>query len=273
LDILKPLAVSVFSIMSKIDARPGVSKMMRVSQKSHAKEGGLNQKWYDILKLIPPQARVIALIALVSDGVIIAVIELLPEAQRIYGFVVFACVLIGTLIGTVLVIRQSASQNHSQPNLVAKVRKLTNQLVEGRFLPDLIVAIPRGGLVVAGILAKHLGDEKIVPVISLTRLDIPTGFDNPFNHFNFKIQDFDTSNPVNMLIVDDICRSGRTLVEATIFLGGAIRSQALGPSRDFVIKTAAISYYRTHSRATAPDFFVDRPAESIRDASGEEEEM
>jgi hypoxanthine phosphoribosyltransferase len=254
---------------SKIGARPVevFSKVVTKTNKSRAQDrGGQNGKWYNILTLIPPEARGIALVALVSDAVVIAVIKLLPEPQRIYGFVVFACVLIGALIGTVLVIRRSASQDHNQPNLVAKVERLTERLVEDRFLPDLIVAIPRGGLVIAGILAKQLGDEKIVPVISLSRLDGPAGFDNPFNHLSFKREDFHTT-PVKILIVDDICRSGRTLVEARTFVEDSI------DHGDFVIKTAAISFYRSYSRATGPSFFVDRPQESVRDASGDVEEM
>lgn len=247
------------------------------TSRDRATERRGNGKWYEILKLIPPEARVVALIALISDGVVIAVINLLPESQRIYGFLVFACILIGTLIGTVLVIRRSTYQDHNQPNLVEKVKKLTNQLVGDRFLPDLIVAIPRGGLIIAGILSKQLGDEKIVPVISLSHLDAPVGFNNPFNRFGFTLQDFGTANGVKILIVDDICRSGRTLVEAKAFLESSIRNQHL-PERssrkesDFVIKTAAISFYRSYFRATAPVYFVDRPKESIRDASGEYEE-
>ena len=236
--------------------------MVTKTKKTHATDrGGQNGKWYNILTLIPPDARGIALVALVSDAVVIAVIKLLPEPQRIYGFVVFACVLIGTLIGTVLVIRRSASQDHNQPNLGRKVERLTGRLVEDRFLPDLIVAIPRGGLVVAGLLAKQLGDEKIVPVISLSRLDGSVGFNNPFNHLSFKRQDFQAT-PVNILIVDDICRSGRTLAEAKTFIEDSIGRA------DFVVKTAAISFYRSYSRATGPSFFVDRPEESVRDASG-----
>jgi hypoxanthine phosphoribosyltransferase len=126
----------------------------------------------------------------------------------------------------------------------------------------IIVAIPRGGLVIAGILAKQLGDEKIVPVISLSRLDGPAGFDNPFNHLIFKRQDFQTT-PVKILIVDDISRSGRTLAEARTFVDKSI------DHGDFVINTAAISFYRSYSRATEPSFIVVRPQESIRDASGE----
>jgi hypothetical protein len=251
------------------------------TNKNNGKDGGgQNGKWWsEILETIPPDARVFALVALISAAGVIAVIRLLPGAQRLYGYLVFAGVLVATLIGTVLVKRRSASQDHNQPNLGRKVAELTNYLVESRFLPDLIVAIHRGGLGIAGMLARQLGNEKIVPVISLSRLDGRVGFDNPFNHLAFTLQDFGTIIPVKILIVDDICRSGRTLLEAATYVNDSIRRDppaVPGEARegpDFVIKTAAISFYRSSGRAIEPNFFVDRPVESIRDASGEVEEM
>jgi hypoxanthine phosphoribosyltransferase len=240
-----------------------------------------NEKWWpEILEKIPPDARVFALVALISAGGVIAVIKLLPDPQRLYGYLVFAGLLIATLIGTVLVRRQSPSQDHNQPNLGMKVAELKNQLVNGRFLPDLIVAIHRGGLCIAGLLARQLGNEKIVPVISLSRLEGLTGFNNSFNRLCFTPQDFgSTTKPVKILIVDDICRSGRTLLEAKSFVEDSIRGQPsalpgeprTGP--EYVIRTAAISFYRSSGRATEPNFFVDRPEQSIRDASGGWEAM
>jgi hypoxanthine phosphoribosyltransferase len=241
-----------------------VARRNNSNSNAKAKEGQ-NGWWYPILKLIPPDARVIALVALLSEAVVLGVIKLLPEPQRIYGFVVFACVLIAVLIGTVLVIRRSASKDHSQPNYGAKVERLTEKLVEDRFLPDLIVAIPRGGLVVAGHLARQLGEKKIVPVISLSHLDAPAGFNNPFNHLSFKRQDFQET-PVKILIVDDVCISGRKLAEARTFIEDSI------DHRDFEIKTAVISFSRSYPRAPWPSFFVDRETPT-RDASGEYEEM
>jgi hypoxanthine phosphoribosyltransferase len=269
-------------MVSKISGRPEASKkMVTKTDKSHSKDGGgQNEKWWsEILEKIPPDARVFALVALISAAGVIAVITLLPAPQRLYGYLVFACLLIATLIATVFVKRRSVSQDHNQPNLGKKVQELTKRLVEDRFLPDLIIAIHRGGLGIAGMLAQQLGDEEIVPVISLSRLEVPAGFNNPFNRLSFTLQDFGTTNPVKILIVDDICRSGRTLIEATTFVDGSIRSQRLAlpgkPRRepDFVIKTAAISFYRSSSRATEPTFFVDRPVESIRDVSGNVEYM
>jgi hypoxanthine phosphoribosyltransferase len=259
-----------------------VSRVATKTNKNQGKdEGGHNGKWWsEILEKIPPDARVFALVALISAGGVIAVITLLPGPQRLYGYLVFAGLLIATLIGTVVVKRQSPSQDHNQPNLGMKVAKLRNQLVDGRFLPELIVAIHRGGLGIAGLLARQLGNERIVPVISLSRLEGLAGFNNSFNRLSFTLQDFgSTTKPVKILIVDDICRSGRTLLEAKSFVEDSIRSHPSAlpgePRRepDYVIKTAAISFYLSRGRATEPNFFVDRPVQSIRDASGGWEEM
>jgi hypothetical protein len=181
------------------------------------------EKWYNVLTLISKEARGLALIALIANAAVLAIIPLLPSEHRIYGFIVFACVLVGTLIGTVLVVARSTSQDHNQPHLGLKVMKLKDKLVEDRFLPQLLIAIPRGGLVVAGILAKQLGDEEVVPVISLSRLRRP-GFDNSFNHVKFNRQDFDSdaSDPIKILIIDDICRSGRTLDDARAYVERSI---------------------------------------------------
>lgn len=226
------------------------------------------KSWYNTLALIPKESRGVALIAIVANTAVLATIPLLPSQHRIYGFIVFACVLVGTLIGTVVVVRRSTSQDHNQPSFAVKVRRLKDKLVADRFMPQLIIAIPRDGLGVAGLLASELGDQEIVPVISLVS-SRGLGFDNTFNHLNFNRQDFDsaTSDPINILIVDDICASGHTLDTAKTYVESSINRG------DFVIKTAAISFYHSPRRAIAPSFFVDRPEESIRGASGDVEPM
>lgn len=226
-----------------------------------------DEKWYDILALIDKKARVIALISLLANVAALATIPLLPSEQRIYGFIVFACVLAGTLIGAVVVVARSRSQDHTQPHFRLKVTALKEKLLADRFLPQLIIAITRGGLAPAGVLARELGDKEIVPVICLTRFG-RRGFDSPFNHIHFTRSDFqDGSGPINILIVDDFCGSGTTLDLARLYVEGALDRNG------FVIKTAVISFYRSHRHPIAPSYFVDRPEKSVRDASGQLEPM
>lgn len=224
------------------------------------------KNWYLTLTLIDPKTRGIALVALVVNAVTLATIPLLPSGERIYVYVGFACLLIVTLI-CMVVLAKFTSQDHTPPNLKVMVKKLTTKLIEARFLPQLVIAIPRGGLAVAGLLAKELGEEEIVPVISLSPSK-GSGFDNSFNTVRFDRRDFDssTADPIRILIVDDISRSGRTLDDARAYVESFI------DQGDFEIRTAAISFYHSHNRATPPSFFVDRPTEAIRDASGDVEE-
>jgi hypothetical protein len=88
---------------------------------------------YNILALIDKKARVIALIALLADAALLATIPLLPSDQRIYGFVVVACLLVATLIGAVLVVARSTSQDHTQPHLRLRVRALKENLLRTDF--------------------------------------------------------------------------------------------------------------------------------------------
>jgi len=210
-----------------------------------------------------PETRLYGLIALLANAALFAVIGLLPETQRIYAFI--ACIFIFALIviATRQVLSRSKSHDH-YPSLNLKVVQLREKLVDNDFLPQLIVAIPRGGLAVAGMLARQLGDERIVPVIALTPRRQPEGFDNPFNTFQFTRADIvGTANgPAKILIIDDICRSGRTLAEAKAYLEDTTHRT------EFLIKTAALSFY-AQGLAIAPSFFVDKLKDPIRDASGE----
>jgi hypothetical protein len=111
-------------------------------------------------------------------------------------------------------------------------------------------------------LARLLGDEQIVPVITLNRRGGPGDFENPFNVIQFNRDDFhdDAEQPIKVLIVDDISRSGNTLAAAKRYVEAAI-----GP--DFVVKTGALTSY-AESHFTEPDFVVERGGGPVRDASG-----
>jgi hypoxanthine phosphoribosyltransferase len=184
-------------------------------------------------------------------------------------------VLISTLIGTgvVVIVRRSTSQDHTDAVAEFRVKKLKDKLVEDQFLPQLIIAIPRGGLAVAGNLACQLGEKKIVPVICLNpSQNLKEGFDSPFNYIQFTRSDFGRNgeDPINILIVDDICASGRTLDSAKTYVEDSLKRNDFGQA---LIKTAVISLYRSHSRRIEPSYYVEISKKQIRDASGEVEPM
>ena len=209
-----------------------------------------------------------ALIALVVNAVAALSIPLLPAYQRIYGVIGFLIVLTVTTICTVFVVRESRSQDHDQPYFRRKIKALREKLDRENFRPQLIMAVSRSGLAVGGDLAKQLGDKDIVPVISLSRTR-GSEFDNAFNCLDFARQDFNlnTTDPIRILVVDDICLTGRTLDDARSYVKS--RTDPV----DFVVETAAISYYDSHqTRSYAANVFVDVINQPVRDAFGDLEE-
>jgi hypoxanthine phosphoribosyltransferase len=222
----------------------------------------------NILAYLDRRDRGFLAVALVANAGLAVAMTQLPPEQRILGFFFFACVLALTLIAMVTAIRRTSSEDHDQPQFRLKVEQLKDRLLHDQFRPQLIIAIPRGGLVVAGILANLLGDEKVVPVISLTRSQSP-GFNNAFNRIDFSPADLDREGgaPARILIVDDFCGSGRTLDEARRFVEASLERDV------FVVKTAVISFFQTHGHPIPPSYYVDRPGKPVRDTSGELEEM
>jgi hypothetical protein len=216
------------------------------------------------MAMVDPRIRGVALVALILEVFSTAMIPILPSEKRIYAYFGSTAIFLAVLVGMVILAR-GIPQGHDAPKFGWMVEKLKDLLITGRFLPRLIVAISRSGLPVAGSLAEKLGDEQIVPVITLSPSQGGSGFNNPFNHISLKRMDFigTPSEPIKVLIVDDICRSGRTLDDAKGFI-----MQHLDPS-EFVVKTAVLSFYRSHKRANPPSFFVDRPDQPIRDFSGD----
>jgi hypoxanthine phosphoribosyltransferase len=231
-----------------------------------------DKTWPNILAQLSPETKFFGLIALLAEAALIAVAALLPSGQRIYALVVFLALLVLLAVASRKAISRSQSHDHNQP-LQVKVATLKQQLIDNYFLPQLIVAISRGGLAVAGMLAKQLAEKRIVPVIALTP-DIaltPQGhinFDNGFNIIQFTREDFDynTEQRITILIVDDICRRGATLAAAKAYL------EAATDRAHFVIETAALSVY-AQSRATPPSFFAESLNEEIRDSSGQLEPL
>ena len=226
-------------------------------------DGGTRETgWASILGTLSPETRLFALIALLAEAGLGAMTLALPSGQRIYAFIAFIF-LLGLLVwAAVRVVSRSKSHDHDYA-LRFRVDKLRERLIGHDFLPQLIVGLSRSGLAAAGMLAKRLGKERIVPVISLIRLGAPGDFVNRFNVMEFGRHDFHdgAEQPIKVLIVDDIARSGRTLVAAKSYVEDAI-------GRDFVVKTAALTFY-AESNSSEPSFVVQREKRgSVRDVAG-----
>lgn len=147
-------------------------------------------------------------------------------------------------------------KDHNQPSFNEKVKQLKGKLSENGFTPDLIIGIARMGLPVAALLSKEF-KESIIPVISIWPDD---QFNNDLNNIKTNLN---AGNIKRILIVDDICRSGRTLNDAKVYVEKSIGKM------NSEIKTAAISFYKDDYRKIAPNFYVDRPESDIRDNYGD----
>jgi hypoxanthine phosphoribosyltransferase len=148
--------------------------------------------------------------------------------------------------------------------------RLFQVLRDSSFVPDLIVGVARGGLVVAAELSRIL--PNLVPVVALwphSSDDDVVGprFDNVFNQMSLSSDQIEQwREVVKVLVVDDAYVSGDTLKAAKTYL-----SERLDVSR-FMIQTAAVSYIEGAKKRQSPPTYLAYPlSESTVDAFGEEE--
>jgi hypoxanthine phosphoribosyltransferase len=159
----------------------------------------------------------------------------------------------------------SNGPNSDEMSLEARVPQLKDRVLNADFRPHVIIGVARSGLIIAARLSTEFGMADPVPVISLWP---HPEFDNSLNRTikGYLKSQAKTGKTTKVLVVDDICRSGRTLAGARSYLE---KSMDLSRLR---IETAAIAFYdRMYSQPIAPTFFVYSPESAITDAQGEEE--
>jgi hypoxanthine phosphoribosyltransferase len=227
-----------------------------------------------IVRDIDSETKVIALVVLVVNVGLVAVCLQLPSDKQFYGLIVCAVVLVASLLGAVLLAYiRSQHRDRSMPEvrLADQVSKLRDRLHDAQFDPQLIVAVARGGLAVAGILARLYGNDNPIPVISISPTNVNEFRENAFNCINFSRNDFlSTTSKINVLIVDDVSQKGTTLNNAKTFVEKSLEHH----SSDFDVRTAALVYKLPSSdqrRQIAPGFYVDRRSSGsmVRDSSGD----
>ena len=128
------------------------------------------------------------------------------------------------------------SELAKEHSLKRSVVQLARMLGEDGFIPDLIVGVARGGLPAAGVLAEELGDDPLIPTVSILPDD---KFRNDFNSYAVTRASFPgiSGRQINILVVDNVRKSGRTLEAARTYLAGRLGE------RDFEIRTAAMTQY------------------------------
>jgi hypoxanthine phosphoribosyltransferase len=91
----------------------------------------------------------------------------------------------------------------------AAVRTLAEQVVAGGFLPDVVVAVARGGLVPGGAMAYALGTKGVGTMNVEFYTDIGQTLDDP--RILPPLMDTSELSGSRVLVVDDVADSGRTL--------------------------------------------------------------
>ena len=178
--------------------------------------------------------------------------QILDEAQKLTG-------------------QPRSKSRQANPEIGSKVEFLSRALTAKGFMPNLIVGLSRGGLVVAAGLSRELGREPRIPTISLW--PHASDYNNALNSFDLqKIYEMqrhsglDNSRPWNVLIVDDACKSGGSLDYARTY----VRDKLVNVRCH--IQTAALEIQRgIYNTRIEPDFFVSAEFVS-KDAWGDEEE-
>lgn len=124
-------------------------------------------------------------------------------------------------------------------------RELAQQIVDSGWLPDVVVAVARGGLLPAGAVAYALG----VKAMGTMNVEFYTGIGATLSHPVFlpPLMDTATLAGKRVLVVDDVADSGTTLalVMETV-------SRIGGPSQPPDARSAVL--YTKPSSIVAPDF-------------------
>lgn len=98
------------------------------------------------------------------------------------------------------------------------VRELAEQVVGSSFLPDLVVAVARGGLVPGGAVAYALGTKGVGTMNVEFYTDIGQTLDDP--RVLPPLMDTSELSGRKVLVVDDVADSGRTLALVMRLLAG-----------------------------------------------------
>jgi hypoxanthine phosphoribosyltransferase len=222
-----------------------------------------------VLELFDLRQRVVALVVLVLEAFLLAVLARSNTVEWyvvLLGITPLIVIIIGVFFGPGARPKVTAP---GKTDIGRKIEILKGRLAKREFQPDLIVGLSRGGLVAAARLSHEFGATPAIPIISLW----PHGpnLDNPLNSFDlekiYEMQSlsFKKGHTWNVLIIDDACRSGRTLDLAKRHV-----EQKLSEIRSCV-RTAALEIeIGGYSMPVDPDFYASQE-EVPEDAFGDPE--
>jgi hypoxanthine phosphoribosyltransferase len=153
----------------------------------------------------------------------------------------------------------------SWPDFADAVRLLAEQVVASGFLPDVVVAVARGGLVPGGAVAYALGTKGVGTMNVEFYTDIGQTLDDP--RVLPPLMDTSELPGSRVLVVDDVADSGRTLELVMRMLAdhGADARAAVLYTKPGSTYRPAYSWRQTDRWITFP-WSAEPPAEGAADA-------
>lgn len=128
-------------------------------------------------------------------------------------------------------------------------RELAQDVVDTGWLPDVVVAVARGGLLPAGAVAYALGVKAMGTMNVEFYTDVARTLTQPV--FLPPLMDVSTLAGKRVLVVDDVADSGKTLAKVMDFI------RSIGGERLPADVRSAVVYLKPTSMI-APDFFWSR---------------
>jgi hypoxanthine phosphoribosyltransferase len=166
-----------------------------------------------ILGVIDTRLKLLALIVLVTEPVLIGIgVKTESLVLPVVGIGLLALIIVGLFCESYLM-ASSKTRAASAETLRSDVRRLKEVLDGDGFRPDLIVGVARNGLLVAAYLSHEYGKLSDIPTITLWPRP---NYENEFNKWILRPR-FITpgrSDECKILIVDDLCFSGKALSDA-----------------------------------------------------------
>jgi hypoxanthine phosphoribosyltransferase len=114
--------------------------------------------------------------------------------------------------------------------IVAIQEMIKRPIDDGRYVPHALVGLSNGGMMIADLLGRSLFLGKPVTSMWVNRWDVKGDwFNNPINSSLIEAlkKIAPKSTPLDLLLVDDIVASGKTVKEALNYLGTSLKTATI----------------------------------------------
>ena len=125
--------------------------------------------------------------------------------------------ILGGIPGVIFLLIEYRKRNKSWRQIKNYVKDIANQIEVSGFKPDVFLAFPKGGLIVADLLGHRFNNDMDIAAIFTKRT-----FDNEKKEIVYHIRttytELESLKGKNILIVDDVLENGKTLREVIALL-------------------------------------------------------